>query len=213
MKSVRILFAVLAAVLAMATASPASYAQDADANVKKTSQADSKEKGREGATVIDERPETPLRVQIVISEFDGTQKISSLPYALNLLGTRLQNRKDAHLRFGVRVPIASGTGNQINYQDVGTNIDCEAIQRDDGEFRLDLTVDRSSFTIPSANAKEMDWKPGTGDSNPGPQPMIRSFRDDFTVIIRNGQTLEGTSAVDPVTGHVLKVEITLTVLK
>src|SRR5271166_281615 len=205
MKSARILFAALAAVLAMATASPAAYGQDADTSVKKTSQADVKEKGREGTTVTEERPETPLRVQIVITEFDGTQKISSLPYALNLLGTRIQNRKDAHLRFGVRVPIPIGgsAGNgTFTYQDVGTKIDCEALVRDDGTYRLDLTVDRSSV----ATLKGTDPKPS--DMEVGAQPMIRSFQDEFTVVTKPGQTVEGTSAVDPVTGHVVKVEVT-----
>ena len=152
-------------------------------------------------------PEVPLKIQIVLSEFDGTQKISSLPYTLNMLGTEMRNRNQSHLRFGVRVPVTTGT-NTFTYQDVGTNIDVLALQRDNGEYRLDLSVDRSSVTMPQKGA---DWKPG--DSNPSTEPLIRSFRDDFTVVLKNGQTVEGTSAVDPVTGRVLKVEISLTVLK
>ena len=204
MKSVRILLAALAALIAF----PPARAQDTETTVKKTSQADVKEKGRESATVTNEQPpETPVKVQIVISEFDGTQKISSLPYTLNMLGTEMRNRNQAHLRFGVRVPVTTGAST-FTYQDVGTNIDVLALQRDTGEYRLDLSVDRSSVTMPQ---KGTDWKPG--DSNPSTEPLIRSFRDDFTVVVKNGQTVEGTSAVDPVTGHVLKVEITLTVLK
>jgi hypothetical protein len=204
MKSARILLAVLA----MLTAFPPAYGQDAETTVKKTSQADVKEKGREIATVTnDQPPETPLKVQIVFTEFDGTQKISSLPYTLNMLGTEMRNRKEAHLRFGVRVPVTTGA-NTFTYQDVGTNIDVLALQRDTGEYRLDLSVDRSSVTTPQ---KGTDWKPG--DSNPSTEPLIRSFRDDFTVVLKNGQSVEGTSAVDPATGHVVKVEVTLTVMK
>ena len=204
MKSARILLAVLV----MLTAFPHAYGQDAETTVKKTSQADVKEKGRESAIVTSDQPsETPVKVQLVISEFDGTQKISSLPYTLNMLGTEMRNRNQAHLRFGVRVPVTTGA-NTFTYQDVGTNIDVLALQRDNGEYRLDLVVDRSSVTMPQ---KGTDWKPG--DSNPSTEPLIRSFRDDFTVVLKNGQTVEGTSAVDPITGHVVKVEVTLTVMK
>lgn len=162
---------------------------------------------KNGKVVNDQSPETPLKVQIVITEFDGTKEISRLPYSLNLLGTHIQNRKDAHLRFGVRVPVASA-GNSFTYQDVGTNIDAMALQRDDGTYRVDLTVDRSSVTMPMNGA---DWKPG--DTNPSTQPLIRSFRDDFTIVATPGHTVQGTSAVDPVTGHVVKVEVTLSVEK
>lgn len=161
---------------------------------------------KNGKVVNDQAPETPLKVQIVITEFDGTKEISRLPYSLNLLGTHIQNRKEAHLRFGVRVPISTGTS--YTYQDVGTNIDALALERDDGTYRLDLTVDRSSVTMPMNGA---DWKPG--DTNPSTQPLIRSFKDDFTVVATPGHPVEGTSAVDPVTGHVVKVEVTLSVEK
>jgi hypothetical protein len=157
--------------------------------------------------------EIPLRLQVVLTEFDGTRRISSLPYSLNILGTGLRDRQSAHLRYGVRVPIFVGTtsNNSVTYQDVGTNIDCTAIRREDGTYRLDLAVERSSVSMPGSNGNETDWKPG--DSRPSPQPLIRSFRDDFTVVMKSGQTVEGTSAVDPVTGHVLKIDVTLAALK
>lgn len=166
-------------------------------------------------TPMETTSESPLKVQIVLTEFDGTQKINSLPYSMNILGTRWGDRQRAFLRYGVRVPIvvsdqAAGK-NEITYQDIGTNIDCLAIQREDGTYRLDVTVERSSVAMPGPTENGADWKPG--DSSPSSHPLIRSFRDDFTVIVKNGQTIEGTSAVDPVTGHVLKVDVTLTVLK
>ena len=151
--------------------------------------------------------EVPVKVQIVLSEFNGTQKISSLPYSLNMLATGPRDRHFVYLRLGVRVPISTSS-NQITYQDVGTNIDGAATLNGNDEYRLDFTVDRSSVTVPD---KGTDWKPGQSYSTTA--PLIRSFRDDFKVIVKNGQTIEGTSAVDPVTGHVLKVDVTLTVLK
>ena len=202
MKLARILVVTIAVLLVL----PLLHAQDAETNVEKGKET-VKETGHAQTTVKDEQPEAPLKVQVTVSEFDGTQKISSLPYSLNLLGTHVQNHKEAHLRLGVRVPVSTGD-NSFTYQDVGTNIDAMAFQRDDGTYRVDLTVDRSSVIT---SDKGTDWKPG--ESGPSRQPMIRSFRDEFTVVAKPGQTVEGTSAVDPVTGHVLKVEVTLSVAK
>ena len=165
------------------------------------------------ATAKNAEPEVPIKVQIVLTEFDGNQKISSLPYTLDMLGTGQHNQHRAFLRFGVRVPIVTGGvpgGNQqYTYQDVGTNLDCTTIQRDDGEYRLDLGIDRSSVSMPDSKVSGLK----AGESILGSQPLIRSFREELTLVIKSGQTIEGTSAVDPVTGHVLKVEVTLTVLK
>jgi hypothetical protein len=203
MKAARVL---LATTVLLVTLSPL-YGQEtqAGADAKKTTEKSGPERAREGSNEL--TAGTPLKVQVVISEFDGNQKISTLPYSFNLLGTYVQNRKEAHLRLGVRVPISTGS-NSFTYQDVGTNIDVAALQREDGRYRLELNVDRSSVSMPKEGT---DWKPG--DSNPSTEPLIRSFRDDFTVVASPGESVEGTSAVDPVTGHVLKVEVTLTAAK
>lgn len=68
----------------------------------------------------------PAKLQIVLSEYDGTKKISSMPYSIPLI---LSNRSSqwSSLRMGVRVPVnttTSKTGeNSPTYIDVGTNID------------------------------------------------------------------------------------------
>jgi hypothetical protein len=155
------------------------------------------------------RPDVPLKVQVTLSEFDGNQKISSLPYTIHTLGTDFRNRRREELRFGVRIPviISSGPGSeQTSYQEVGTNIDCQAIARDEGQYAVDITIERSS-----AISKGADWKPG--ESGPGVQPILRHFKDEFILVMRDGQTAEGVSAVDPATGHVLKVDVTLNVAK
>jgi hypothetical protein len=153
--------------------------------------------------------ETPLKLQVVLTEFDGTRKVSSLPYSMDILGTGLRDRDTAHLRYGLRVPIGEGTS--YTYQNIGTNIDCTAIEREDGTYRLDLTVDRSSASVPGSNGSETERK--AGQSGPTQLPVILSFRDEFTVVAKLGQTVEATSATDPLTGHLLKVEVTITELK
>jgi len=160
--------------------------------------------------------EIPLKIQIVLTEFDGSQKVSSLPYAMYTVATDAHNHRRDHLRFGVRVPVSTSSNSsagsaQYTYIDVGTNIDCAAVDLENGQFSLDLSVERSSVAISVPDGKATDWKPGA--PSPGPQPLIRSFRDDLDLIMRDGQTMEGSSAVDPITGHVLKIEVALNVLK
>jgi hypothetical protein len=155
------------------------------------------------------KAEVPLKVQVTLSEFDGNQKISSLPYTIHTLGTDLRNRRRDELRFGVRIPVAA-SGGGFTYQDVGTNIDCQAITRDDGQYALDITIERSSV-MSASNGKEADWK--SEESSSGMQPLLRHFRDEFVVVMHDGQATEGVSAVDPATGRVLKVDVTLYVAK
>ncbi len=45
------------------------------------------------------------------------------------------------------------------------------------------------------------------------QPVIRTFRTSLKLLMRDGQTVQSTMATDPVSGRVLKVDITLSVVK
>jgi len=194
MRSLRILTAVFAVLLAI----PALYAQDKSSQEPQFSP-------------------IPLKIQVLLTEYAGTQKVSSLPYTIYTLAYPplsvhwIGDRRATHLRFGVKVPLTTGPDGQFTYEDVGTNIDCDALQADGGKVGLDFTVERSSVSVPGASGEESEWKPG--DQAPSPHPMIRNFRDSFFLVMRDGATMEGTSAVDPVTGHVLKIEVTLNELK
>jgi hypothetical protein len=154
---------------------------------------------------------TPLRVQVTFAEFDGDKKISSLPYTL------LINADDrgstAAVRMGLRVPIetSSNTGvKQIQYQDVGINLDGRADRADDGRFFLKLNLEKSSAYLPGANAKPVSVG---GNEVSSSQPTIQQFRSQGGMLLRDGQTIQSTVATDPVTGRVLKVDVTLNVIK
>jgi type II secretory pathway component GspD/PulD (secretin) len=155
----------------------------------------------------------PLRVQIVLSKYQGDKKISSLPYTLTMNADRGGR---ASLRLGAQVPIVTAitpdakavTGvppiQQVTYKDVGTNIDCGAWPVDpDGRYRLDITVEDSSvYTQEGQNAMR-----------PGDHPSFRSFRSSNTLLLRDGQTSQFTTATDKVNGEVMKADVTLTVVK
>ena len=138
------------------------------------------------------------------------KKISSMPYMLSVNAGR-----PASLRMGTRVliastsftPIATG-GAGVNpltsyqYQHIGTNIDCGTAVINDGRFRVDLTIDDSSV-YPEDQVRT---------SNTDRQ-SFRSFRATNSMVLKDGQTMQFTTAVDKVTGIVTKVDVTLTVVK
>ena len=158
-----------------------------------------------------EKTITPLRVQVTFTEFDGDKKISSLPYTFLVNADERGER--AALRMGLKVPIeaSSNTGvKQIQYQDVGTNLDGRAEKTEDGRFRLMLNVEKSSAYLPGANEKPASVGGNEVSRN---QPTFQQFRTQANLLIRDGQTVQSTVATDPVTGHVTKVDVTVNVVK
>jgi hypothetical protein len=171
---------------------------------------DKEKSGGEVKSAPTEKIITPLRVQVVFTEFEGDKKIGNLPY------TFLVNADDrgstAAVRMGLRVPIetSGNTGvKQFQYQDVGTNIDGRAEKADDGRFLLRLSVERSSVYLPG------EGKPAAvgGSEISSAQPIVQQFRTQVNLLIRDGQTIQSTVATDPVTGHVTKVDVTLNAIK
>ncbi len=158
------------------------------------------------------KPLVSLKVQIVLSRFKGEKKISNLPY---VLGVAANDRFPTNLRMGVEVPIARkgevtpATG--ISYRSVGTNIDCMAESAVDGVYRLVIKVEDSAVLSEPA-----DGSPRAGteaNSIAGDMPAFRSFKSNFTILLRDGQSTQYTSAVDPVSGEVMKIDVTLNVIK
>jgi hypothetical protein len=145
----------------------------------------------------------PLKLQLVLSRYQGDKKLSTTPY---VLWVTANDRERTSLRMGVEVPIGS-TEKGYNYRSVGTNIDCSAVSVPDGQYKLALTVTDSSVY----------FSQGTPDPTLGSitraAPSFRSFSGKFTILLRDGQTAQYTAATDPVSGEVLKVDATLNVLK
>ena len=159
------------------------------------------------------QPLVPLRVEIVLSRFKGDKKIGSLPY---VIGVAANDGGFTSLRMGIDVPISRRGENtpasSISYRSVGTNLDClaESLPRD--RFRLVVRVEDTS--VLAERTEPSTTKTGAG---PGPivndMPAFRSFKSNFTLVLRDGQTAEYTSAVDPISGEVMKIEVTMSVQK
>jgi hypothetical protein len=158
--------------------------------------------------VADAKNIVPLKVTVVFIEYDGEKKVSSLPYALFVKADE-NSRFQGRVRMGVRVPIwTGGKESAIQYQDVGSNLDCFAQFAEDGKYMLDLSLERSSI-YPNSSEYPAASKP---DEQPH-QPLVRQFRANLALVLRDGQTTQNTIATDPLNGHIVKVEVTLNVVK
>ncbi|MGD0426692.1 MAG: hypothetical protein ABSC10_08230 [Candidatus Acidiferrales bacterium] len=164
-------------------------------------------------------PSTPVKLLIVLSEYDGTKKIANLPYTMPLIVGDKPSGAYSTLRIGVKVPVKTGeskTGDtQIQYIDVGTSIDARVSHADGGKYQVDLKVDRSSLYVAARgqDGKVFGKEWSGGEAPPTTEPIVRQYRGDVGMSLREGQTSEGTVATDPLTGHIFKVEVTLNMAK
>jgi len=145
-----------------------------------------------------------LRVQLVITRFQGEKKVASLPYTFVVTtgGSR------ARMRMGVDTPIpttttSSDTGKPMTsyqYKTVGTNIDCGANDRGEGRYQLNIGVENSSALT------------GVGASVEG-VPLFRRFETNLDPLMRDGQSVQTVASTDPVTGEVVKIDVTMNLVK
>jgi hypothetical protein len=153
----------------------------------------------------------PLKVTVVFNEYDGEKKLSSLPYTLFL---KMDEHKQylGSIRMGVRVPVRTGES-QVQYEDVGSNIDCTGQLAEDGKYVLDLAVERSSIYARPALKDEHSADPKIEEQLHGNQPLLRKFRAVFALMLRDGQTTQSVVGTDPLNGHIIKVDVTVNALK
>ena len=202
--------AAIAVALTLATLAATGRAQDAP-----------KPEGAKAPDAVTSRPKkTPvmLRVQITIARYQAERKLASVPYTV-LLTT---DEKRVRLRMGVEVPIPvtsfskSDDGKSIpatsfQYRNVGTNIDCWAQDSSgDGLFQVGLSVENSSI-YSTTDARSTG---GLNETGLAPdRPMFRSFNVSLNPILRDGQSIQTVASTDPVTGEVVKIDVTLNVVK
>jgi hypothetical protein len=172
------------------------------------------------------KPGTPLQVQVVMSRFQGDKKVSSVPYALSVTAIAPPwVGRPSQLRIGAEVPVPAMSaprvagkpasdadpnipvgGGPMTYRAFGTNIDCSAVTTGDGRFRVSLTVEDSSLYLDGQVAQSAAQKA----TDP---PIMRSFRFSNEILLRDGQSAQFAAATDRVSGEIIKVDVTVTVVK
>jgi hypothetical protein len=147
-------------------------------------------------------PTATLRVQLVITRYQDEKKVASLPYAFVVTAGGDWTR----MRMGVDTPVPMGptspdgkTPTSIQYKNVGTKIDCRANPRGEG-YQLYVGVENSSALA------------GPGASVGG-APLFRTFETKLDLVLRDGQSVQTVTSTDPVTGEVVKIDVTMNVVK
>jgi hypothetical protein len=155
-----------------------------------------------------------LRVQVVIARWAKERKVSSTPYTFLVTS----DGKKGELKMGVEVPVAvtsfgsDGKSPTVSYQwrTVGTSMSCTARPVGEGRFGLELMAESSStYGGPDAPRSSPPGEPSAVPSN----PLFRSFAVMLTPILRDGQSVETVASTDPVSGEVVKIDLTLNVVK
>jgi hypothetical protein len=154
----------------------------------------------------------PLQIQIVIARFQGEKRVSSLPYSLSMnssIGSKANVRMNAETAVPATLytqladadnktkpqPLTSYT-----YRTIGTSIDVQAVAATVGRFGLSVTVSESGLQ-PAETGAQFNV------------PSNRTYQSSNTVQLRDGETAQFTAATDRLTGEVVRVEVTLRVLK
>jgi type II secretory pathway component HofQ len=160
------------------------------------------------------RPASPapvgLKLSLVLSRLQGDKKISSVPYTLFVTANDLRTS----VRLGTQIPVPTttitdkGSVPSYNYRDVGTNIDCTASSASDGAYRLTIAITDSSVYYPDES--DSATRSTTAVTH---APAFRNFNSTFTLLMRDGQTVQSTSVTDPVSGHTIKIDATVNVQK
>jgi hypothetical protein len=157
----------------------------------------------------------PLKISLVLSRYQGEKKLSSVPY---VLWVTANDRERTSLRMGNQIPVTTTVFgakdgekpmSSYTYKDVGTNIDCSSYTAADGYFKVNLTVTDSSVYFPDRTDPTLS----TAATSVVGTAAFRSFNSSFFVLIRDGQTVQYTSATDQVTGQMIKIDATVNVQK
>lgn len=162
---------------------------------------------QEQAKASNDQATSHVRIDLVLTEYDGQKKISSLPYTIYAESQQHRGGPAGRLRMGVRVPGPADSSGNFQYVDVGTDIDCSPWTLSDGTYDVSISVNRSSIYAPSQGQNEAEQIPVNG------RMVIRNFWTAFDLRLHDGETTDGTSAADPLNGHILKISVTLHVIK
>ena len=158
---------------------------------------------------------TPIKVQIVFTEFEGDKKVKSLPYVMYMNAPDSSELRAGWVKFriGSRLPIYVGK-NEMQYMDVGTNVDARSAYTGDGHVLLQMTLERSwvegEVSVPMTKSDSSPSDPSGGHFQ---EPIVRGFKSELDLKLREGQPVESNMATDPISGRVLKVEISFAVVK
>lgn len=161
-----------------------------------------------------------LKLTIVIARYNGEKKVGSLPFQVMVIPGALPERDGdrTELQTGARIPVPTttfaaaspgGLPNQpqtsYSYQQFGTNISASARGVDGTAYNIGLNVTDSQLL--SESPEQVQYAQGLR------MPRYQSFTSSNRLILRDGQTVQYTAATDKTSGEVIKLDVTLNVIK
>jgi hypothetical protein len=156
-----------------------------------------------------------VKLTVVLSRFNGEKKTGNLPFTLMVVPSLGQgDGESTDLQTGARVPVPSTTFNQdkspttsYQYQQFGTNISARGRVLDSaaGIYSVSLSVTDSQLL--SDSPEQVQYAQGVR------LPRYQSFTSQNRLILKDGQTIQYSAATDKTSGEVIKLDVTLNVLK
>lgn len=150
-------------------------------------------------------PGVVLKVTVNISRWEGDKKVGNSPYVLMVvpswgeMAARNNDGQRTSLQMGSEYPLPPGTDGKINYKGLGTSITAAAHPVENGKYNVYASVQDTQVDRP---------KPGQGG-----MPSFQNFRSDNRLVMADGQTIQYTVATDSVTGQIVKLDVTMNVVK
>lgn len=145
---------------------------------------------------------TVLKMTVTLSRYTGEKKTSSLPFVLMLVSG---DERPTTVQMSSQVAIPQGIQGNITYtyQSIGTSMTANAKLLEGGLCNLALTISDTQLAIESgASAPELKGL-----------PRIQSFTTAPRLILRDGTTVSYNAGTDKFTGEIVKVDVTMNIVK
>jgi len=129
-----------------------------------------------------------FRLDFVVKELDGGKVINSRAYAMTATTGRLRTS----VRMGNKLPVHRG--GQVQYHDVGTNIDCSDLKEEQNHVKLWVSAEVSSVVVEQdAMVRQVKWV----------SPVIVPTKKPTTIF----------SSDDPTSKRQMQLELTATPIR
>jgi hypothetical protein len=151
------------------------------------------EKGKEAPTT-EQKPVVAYRIEFNVREIEDGKRLNSRNYIMVV-----EDGSWGRIRVGNRVPMIVAE-RQLQYNDVGMNIDCQPRGREDS-----VVLD---FTLESTSAVAQEQPPAATTS-----PVIRKQRGNITSVVTPGKPTLVASMDDVVSNRRFEIEVTATKVK
>ncbi|HEX5068814.1 MAG TPA: hypothetical protein VFV78_01260 [Vicinamibacterales bacterium] len=140
-----------------------------------------------------------FKLTVVLSRVNGEKRVANLPFVMIVT---TGDRASVQMSSQVPLPtVTEGGKSSFTYQNVGTNMTAGVSVREGGLYLVNLTVNDSQV---------LSDNNGNGAGATG---RTQSFTVQAPLVLKDGGSIQFNAATDKTTGDVVKVDVTLNVIK